>query len=302
MSPNFYDDIKYNEAQFKASHNSYAKHSTLEAQLKWRANKPGVFGCRGLELDIAQADDLKNFSVSHSLKYKSGPEYQLSSYLKILKFWSDQNPGHDPVTVTLDIKRSRDRASFPLALDAYLEEHFDSDRLFKPGGLMVPGKGLVASANQKGWPTLGALKRTFIFVLSGSFLGDGKKTKRLYAKTDPGNRLCFSDRTVGTGKTTIALGKGNRVFLNFDMGGARNISENEISDGRFTSDEINRLFRYITGTKGLISRGFGLNAWKDWRVAQGLGVNILGTDSMTKGQWAKVGAAPFAKRLFTPLI
>ena len=53
------DDIPYHYAQFKASHNSYAKREPLIEQLSVESKK-GEVGCRGLELDLhrnGQEDD-----------------------------------------------------------------------------------------------------------------------------------------------------------------------------------------------------------------------------------------------------
>jgi Phosphoinositide phospholipase C, Ca2+-dependent len=296
-----YDDLKFNEVQFKASHNSYHGKPPLGTQLRWNSENPASLGCRGLELDIAQSEDLKSFSVSHSLGYQSEEKEQFGKHLEALAQWSQHTPGHDVVLVTIDIKRCRDRNSFPGIFDKYISRHFEKSRLFTPGKLMAGDFGLVKSVNENGWPTLGEMRNKFVFVLSGCWLGDGERTKSRYATTDIKKRLCFSDRTIAHGTNSISIANGNRIFLNFAMAGARSFTDNEVLDGKFTSEEINRLFKFISGTQGFVTRGFGLNKPKDWRVAKKVGVNVMATDALDSGKWATVGQAPFVKRVFKPL-
>ena len=139
MSPTTFSKIPYNEAQFKATHNSYLSPVSLADQLQWNTRRPADNGCRSLELDIAQSDDLNHFSVSHSRKYQTD-EPPLSEYLNILKKWA-KPIDHDVVTVTIDIKKVKDSGSFPEKLDTYILKHFDEDNIWTPRCLLVDGSG-----------------------------------------------------------------------------------------------------------------------------------------------------------------
>ncbi len=98
------DLLKYNEVTFKASHNSYDRDETTHEQLDFHHEDPSRCGCRGLEFDIWRHSDEKEkfFTVSHTQILTEGPP--LAWYLGLLLSWHLNNPGHDVILITLDIK------------------------------------------------------------------------------------------------------------------------------------------------------------------------------------------------------
>ncbi len=194
---NNYQNLPYNQAVFKSSHNSYDRdEQPLGKQLDFH-NDPATYyncGCRGLELDIwRHTQDNPNspdwFTVNH---LTNGGE-NFSVYLSQLQDWHSKNPGHDLVWVSLDVKSSMgDERTFPDELDRYLTNFMGRDLMLAPGDLFqgISGNNLSELVRQQGWPLLGTLTNKFIFCLSGD--EDWKKT---YAETAPATRLCLADAT-----------------------------------------------------------------------------------------------------------
>ncbi len=269
---NSYQNLPYNQAVFKSSHNSYDRdEQPLGKQLAFH-NDPATYyncGCRGLELDIWRhtQDDPKSpdwFTVNH---LTNGGEI-FSVYLKQLQDWHKQNPGHDPVWVSLDVKSSMgDESTFPEELDRYLTIFMGRDLILAPGDLFegISGNNLSERVKQQGWPLLGTLINKFIFCLSGE--EDWKKT---YAETAPATRLCLADAT----DASKLLVPNARVVYN-------------VKAGKGSPDDINRL----KSNKNLI-RIYDTDSQKDWQNAIQLGGNILATNEVSDHTWAAVSTQP----------
>jgi hypothetical protein len=52
--------MKYNQASYKQSHNSYDRDEDSHQSLLFHPNDPGNAGCRGLEYDIWRHSDSSN--------------------------------------------------------------------------------------------------------------------------------------------------------------------------------------------------------------------------------------------------
>jgi len=58
--------LRYSEVAFKASHNSYDRdEKPITTQTGWSSKNQYQGGCRGLELDIHQSEQLWLWSVAH---------------------------------------------------------------------------------------------------------------------------------------------------------------------------------------------------------------------------------------------
>src|SRR5215471_3022247 len=101
MSTN-YLSLRYNDVSMKGAHNSYQRDETLIEQIKWNASNPAEAGCRAVELDISQSDNGLEWSVGHDSSYHTDYR-QLSQFLAELRAWGVNTPGHDPITVHLDL-------------------------------------------------------------------------------------------------------------------------------------------------------------------------------------------------------
>jgi hypothetical protein len=275
-----FDDYRYNELAFKASHNSYQRDEDIHEQLQWNEHQQYDGGCRGLEIDITRHSDSSNgtslhyFQVSHE---KGGSGQPLADYLGYLLSWHLANTDHDPVFVDLDIKSEEGSVEkFPGEIDTYLTEWFSRPLLYTPGDILTdPALDLVGTVQKDGWPTFGDLRGKFLFCLSGT-----DAWKQFYAEKDPTIRLCFADVDVKDTAETNPIHKGNRAIANVHL----------------YSDDYSHWKKLVPSLReaALLVRGYVLNSDSLWDKAQGAGVNILATDKVSDYDWARVGNAPFA--------
>ena len=260
---------RYNRVVFKASHNSYDRdEQPITSQIPFDTEEPHQCGCRGLELDIRPSDDASAWSVGHLGGYDEEDERQLKHYLGILSEWSEANPGHDVITVHLDLKGvPDDMGAFPAGLDAYMSDAVDASRLFRAAALLGEHESLRA-ASRAGWPTLGDLAGKFLFCLSGDEEG-----KRTYATTEPGERLCFADRLLGTDEDLPDDDLESRVFVNLAMGDWMRVLPRL---GELAQDE------------SLVIRTFFTSQEDWWNAARRYGANVIGTDKVRNHDWCMV--------------
>jgi len=289
-----YHDLRYHEVSFKASHNSYEREEApCFTQLAWTEGRPHVAGCRGLELDIQQSPSNWAWSVAHIGGYSGSADTQLATYLRALVWWSEENRGHDVVTVLLDLKDTHfaDR-EFPVYLDRYILDAMPRQRIFAPGDLMQGTDDLVSAVRTGGWPRLNDLGGRFIFCLSGN-----EERKATYAATDPARRLCFAD--VGMKPFSDPPRdevRGDRVFYNFKLSDSYFVQDGY--DG-VAADQTNTILvatlEWFQQQQGLITRGYDLNTKESWQRAHRFGVNMLSTDKVDRHPWARVGDLPFVR-------
>lgn len=151
---------------FAATHNSYSgnisgQRGTIQQQL--------ASGARFIEYDI----NLGDYTTNHDYQIGHGsPGSQvdhtppnpstndLAAWLQLLAAWSDQNPGHAPITLGLDAKddfSSEDSPAQgnPSALNAELFQYLGT-RLYTPIEL-----------GDAAWPDWSSLKGRILVVLSG---------------------------------------------------------------------------------------------------------------------------------------
>jgi len=267
------DGRPFHLVKFKASHNSFERDERpVTEQLLWNGRQPHEAGCRGLELDLRESPNLWLWSVDHD-EYLGRADAQLTEYLRHLRTWSGFNPGHDVITITVDVKApTRNRRQFPRYLDATIEEFLGRERVFTPADLMGSAPSLVAGAMATGWPTLEELRGRFVLVLSGD-----EPTKASYARSGRG-RLCFADQRLGAGDPLPSLTGGDRVFFNL------NATE--------TWAWTERL-QWFARQRGFITRAYVANSADLWDRLLAADVNILSTDKVRNHPWARVGDQPF---------
>jgi hypothetical protein len=277
-----FEQQPFNRLAFKASHNSYDQQSgpDLTAQLGFDPQQPGEWGCCGLELDLVQTTDRREWEVRHVGGWRPplgdprrrDDTHALSHWLGQLRQWGEAaSTTHNPITVVLDLKEVRARnEQFADDLHGYLAEcGFTPDCLFTPSDLWsrTPGApDLVSAASHpKGWPSLGDLRGRFILVLSGSV-----QQKRAYAKLE--DAWCFADRWVPRNVDEPPdLSQDGRIFVNLDCA------------GRF-GQRLNWACRH----PALFVRVYNVNSERDWREVRAGGANMLATDALTGASWAHV--------------
>jgi hypothetical protein len=271
--------MKYNQASYKQSHNSYDRDEDSHESLTFHPKNPAKAGCRGLEYDIwRHSDDTKGrslgyFTVAHSTP--SGPPF--ASYLGYLLSWHHADVHHDVVYVTLDIKSTQgSKEKFPHEIDNYMREWFDAHLMYTPKMLSPHSDDFVAYVREHGWPDVDSLRGKFVFCLSGN-----EDWKSHYAKTDPHERLCFADKDFDDGKKVTVPTNGHRIF--------------------FSSNLFNKNFdtwkKSIASLRAanLIVRGYILNSEGIWDHAKHGKLNIFATDKITGHSWAHVGKTPFVQ-------
>ena len=167
----FAQDIPYNQAQFKASHNSYAKEISIWDQLT-------VHNFRAIEFDLHTKKWLKGASdgdwyVYHHLFDRKSQIKYLSDGLDIIKKFNNQNSNHKVLTVFMD-------------MGGFNKEHSEEDlnkilikklgnAIFSPSDLKAScpmAKSLVETIQKCGWPSLSALQGKIIFVLTSGDLNN----------------------------------------------------------------------------------------------------------------------------------
>jgi len=273
---------RWHTCRFKASHNSYDRDEDLHEQLRFDHAQPWQGGCRGLELDIWRHSDASHgtslgyFTVAHS----TPGTIPLANHLGHLLSYHANEPRHDPVLVTLDIKSSGGSAApFPAEIDAYLGEWFDRALVFRPSDLRGRARraSLIEVVRASGWPTIDALRGRFVFVLSGT-----EAWKRRYAQTTTAASLCFADADVDDDRAYDVLAPrlpSDRVFLNMHLWSAH---------FAVWKESVPRL-----RVDGYVVRGYELNSSAIWGKAIAAGVNALATNMVRGRTWAHVGATPF---------
>ena len=271
--------MKYNQASYKQSHNSYDRDEDSHVSLTFHPDDPANAGCRGLEYDIwrhsdgTQGRSLGYFTVAHSTS--SGPPF--ASYLGYLLSWHLANVDHDVIFVTVDIKSSQGaKESFPDEIDNYLREWFDAALIYSPGQLSPQSDDFVAYVRQNGWPDTDALRGKFVFCLSGN-----KDWKSYYAKTLPRQRLCFADIDFDSGKLVTVPSSGQQIIY------SSNLSDSNFDTWRQSIASLR--------AANLIARGYVLNSQSIWQHAQQAKLNAFSTDKITGTTWACVGTTPFVQ-------
>jgi len=135
------------------------------------------------------------FKVIHDVDFDFRTwHYRLESALAALRAWSEANPGHVPVVVTLNCKQGKgqvpgaaDAAEFDSAalraLDAALAAGVGEVRVLRPDAVRGESATLREAVVARGWPTVGAAKGRFVFVLD-----EGGQTRARYLQAFNGLR------------------------------------------------------------------------------------------------------------------
>lgn len=275
-----FEDTPYNQLALKGSHNSYESPYDLHQILSTTAGTPFEFGCRAIELDFARHSDASGgrtasyFQVTHS---KGGSGVPLAAYLGYLLSFHLNNPGHDPIFVTLCIKSEEgDIDVFPDEMDSYLREWFSEQAIFPPSMILAAGKDLLQSVNAGGWPTLKQMQGRVIFCVSGT-----EAWKSFYAGLSPATRLCFADLDFSDDESHVKRpADGNRIVANL------NLFTDHFPRWKLATEELHR--------RGFLVRGYVVNSPTLWQLARDSQVNILATDQVRGTTYASVGTEVFA--------
>lgn len=125
-----------------------------------------------------------------------------------VKQWSDANPGHVPITILTELKRT-DPAKEALggaksppwdrplldALDAEIRSVFPDDRLIRPDDVRKPGLTLEQSVLKYGWPELNRSRGKVMFFMDNQ--GADLQTPYLEGRPSLEGRVLFTNSRPG---------------------------------------------------------------------------------------------------------
>lgn len=128
----------------------------------------------------------------------------LADCLQTLKTWSEQNPQHAPVFITMNIKE--DKAYVPGGVNALpftttaaqdlnqeILTHLGPEHILTPTTTQGTATSLNQAITQHSWPTIGQTRGKFAFILDA-----GTKTLNTYKQAlPPAERLLFSSYPPG---------------------------------------------------------------------------------------------------------
>ncbi|WP_223598087.1 phosphatidylinositol-specific phospholipase C1-like protein [Chryseobacterium sp. GVT01B] len=136
--------------------------------------------------------------------------YTLEECLKDLKKWSDRNPDHDPVFITLEPKDGKANqfgtkpehytAKLFDDLDHELKKYLGKDKIIIPDDIRGSYKTLNEAVLNKNWPKVKDVKGKFLFVMDNN-----GENRDLYAKDHPSlkGRMIFTNSTPGTPEAAV---------------------------------------------------------------------------------------------------
>lgn len=198
------DEVKYNENYSLACHNCYESKYTSEIE--------EVFSYTNtIELDIWDSEIFYGFlndwcggkRMENDWYVKHNPwdngnsncfKGSLRKSLQKLYEWSNQNPGHEVVTVFIDKKENwsdDDESRKPSDLDDLIFSIFGAEKLYTPGDL--GDNSNLKKAVPHNWPSLRSIRDKFIFVITDAVFN---KTRRSvideYLTSQTGSAVCFA--------------------------------------------------------------------------------------------------------------
>lgn len=159
------DHLKYNQIRQISSHNSYDSNGP-----KGNVAAQYAMGTRSFEFDLHLSGNAGDWDVSH---YGGHGDYvrTLRDGLAQLAALHAQHPGHDSITVWLELKDDwRSDGHSPTDLETAIQSLLPGV-VYTPGALRAgkpPTTSLREVVDQSGWPTVSQLKDKFIFVTMGN--------------------------------------------------------------------------------------------------------------------------------------
>ena len=252
-------DKPFNEIAQTACHNCYESQyaQTLISALDH---------VRTLEIDFYDDEDLwwgdrdHYWYVRHGLTGGNHSNCSgagsLESCLKDVKYWSDNHPGHFPVTIILDKKQGwsgKNEKRRPRDLDTLVSRVF-GNKIFTPSNLKSFGRGgsLRESVAASGWPTARALQGRVILVLNGhrnqtlrDYVKERKYTSKIFVSPETNDQNDITGKVGGMDSSTSSfvvmnnMSKGDKNWSD-DVYRQKHIGRVWGNDGQSFSNQISR--------------------------------------------------------------
>lgn len=190
------DILRINHIQALGTHNSYHLQPEVDI-LPWRYShlpldeQLELQGVRQFELDIFENEDgtLEVYHLAFVDARSTCPD--LANCLNVMKAWSDQNLGHHPVLVLLEVKRYRGTAAETVSkIEDILQATWTVQRLLTPALIQRGYDSILEGLSIEGWPTLGDVRGRLMVVLHA---GGALREAYLAASGGTEARLMFPD-------------------------------------------------------------------------------------------------------------
>jgi hypothetical protein len=256
-------EVRYNQVQVKASHNSYAQPVDIVRQLsEWKVRciefdlhtKRGGLGKK----EEAPAGD---FFVYHTSDDQHSNCGKLSECLAQVREFHAKQPAHEPVTIFFDMAGVGEPGHTRDDLYGLLKQGLPEGSIYTPGDLMracpaARDLQTAVTAPGCGWPTMATLAGKFILVVS-----DGRDALQK-AGYDLDTDLMFM---VSKSSDPAKINDDKNVVF-FNMSGPDN-------------------FAKTVRAKGFVARCYWLNKQEQYEKAKANGANLLATDRIDPAEF-----------------
>lgn len=197
-------ELKYSENYSIACHNCYEPQyaSTIEDALSYTNTiEIDIWDSEmffGIAADIFGAERMeKDWYVRHEVKQRGNFNNcggTFKKYLEKINKWSNENPGHEVVTVFIDKKENwsgADESRKPADLDELILSVFDKEKVFTPSALLK-GKMNLREAARNNWVSLDSLKGKFVFVITDATFFTSRSPLNEYLDARKNDAVCFA--------------------------------------------------------------------------------------------------------------
>jgi hypothetical protein len=120
--------------------------------------------------------------------------------LQLVEEWSDDHPGHVPISVLVEMKDAAVDETMFAALESEILTVFPPERLITPDFVRGDAPTLGAAVQTRGWPVLGSVRGRVLFALDNTTLRDAY----LLGHPSLTDRLLFTASTPGADDAAFA--------------------------------------------------------------------------------------------------